>query len=149
MGTVPRPRPRLVVVVGLLAIAVFAAATMTLGPGSGSDSLAAAHEVADAWIAGWNENDPVLLASVFTEDGLIHFNDLVVEGPDDIEVWAFNMVPMVSNVERLSQGSRLESGDYLFSIRYQVFEETWTTDLRIRLNGDLAVEVAMECPAFG
>lgn len=115
--------------------------------GCAADPDARATELADAWIAGWGQNDPEAVAAVFTEDG-VHIcpGGNRHEGREAIARHA-EVTPALVAPARVSDVRLGQDGIYVFRAKYGwEGADTYASDVHLELDGDLASYIGWAGP---
>jgi hypothetical protein len=131
----------------LLALAALLAAVVATSCGDDeTDQVATATELADTWVQAWNENDPEMVGSVFSEDGV--YDDHVIFDEADRTYTrdeAMDIVrgqgAMVVDVERTSDLAPTESGSFTFDCEFTVIGSARSAVVEIELDGDRASRI--------
>lgn len=111
------------------------------------DQDAQATELADAWIAAWDANDPEAVAAVFTEDG-VHIcpGGNRHEGREAIARHAEVTPPLIAPA-RVSDVTLGRDGMYVFRAKYGWDgADTYASDVQLELDGDRASYIGWTGP---
>ncbi len=131
----------------LLAVMVAAlVGVLAVSCGDGDQARDTAADLADTWVRAWNEDDPELMGSVFTEDGI--YDDGVVFNEPDREFTRDEAIELVqdlgstvTDVRRV--GELTETGDdtFSFTCEFTVLGSQRSSTVEIELDGDLASRI--------
>jgi hypothetical protein len=100
--------------------------TMRAAPGStaldpqttADTDLATATELIDAWVKGWNTDDPDAVAAVFTENAVNQDNHGQRTGRPAIRQHAEYYVEIMQEMRRTGEGRATEDGTYVFPVSF-------------------------------
>ena len=133
----------------VVVLAVFVAASC----GSGDDEteqLATATDLADTWVRAWNEHDPELMGSVFSDDS-VYDDSAVFDEPSGSNTYtrdeAMQLVTtgtgqMVTDVRRVGDLTPNEDGTFSFGIEWEFpGDEQRSGVIAMELEGDLASRI--------
>jgi len=105
--------------------------------------LAVATELVDTFNQGWEDEDPELVVSVFTDDGVyIDFDGSArnTVTRDDMESHVLTN-PRVTNIDRIGELTQSGDGTYTWVEEFDVIGNRYGGELEIELEGDLAKRI--------
>lgn len=144
-----RPR-RLAVIVGAAFIAIAAVgAWVALSTGDADDDgRTIATELADKWSAGWSDDDPEAVTSVFADDGVFFdvYDPEVVVTQAEMLSYAATYDVAINNLERVSDLTMTDAGTYTWvgEWDHRSMTQGWVRErgvIEIELDGDLASRI--------
>ena len=122
--------------------ALIAAALLVVACTAETDDSEVAADLVEAWVAGWNADDPVGVAAVFTEDGvLLDPLNQVIEGRDAIESYVERHDNITEEVCDLTGLTETSPGVFTTPCTFRSSGDARAGDLEITLEGDLASQV--------
>ncbi len=128
-----------IAVAAVVIVAVVGVGVWSLAGGEDQDPQSIATELADTWVRAFDENDPDLAMSIFTNDGIYINEDGQTFVGEDIRGDVAFHAGMMTNVERVDGEEKVSDDGYAFAAEFDVsgFGRLRTV-FEIELDGDLA-----------
>jgi hypothetical protein len=104
------------------------------------DGTAVATELVETWSQGWNENDPELVRSVFTEDGVYIDRGERIDA-EVIATHARFHGPLITNGERIGELTSIGDETYTWVHEFDAGGNRYSAVGEIELEGDLATRI--------
>jgi len=114
---------------------------------SGDESLRVATELVDAWIRGWNDDDPEAISAVFADDGIYVDPYLFSRvSKEQMPEYASVTVAAITNVERVSDLNLTAAETYTWETEYdhESVAKGWVRQkamIEIELSGNRASRI--------
>ena len=122
--------------------ALIASALLVVACTAETDDSEVAADLVEAWVAGWNADDPGEVAAVFTEDGvLLDPLNQVIEGRDAIESYVERHDNITEEVCDLTGLTETTAGVFTTPCTFRSSGDARAGDLEITLEGDLASQI--------
>jgi hypothetical protein len=149
----PPPRPRrgplvaatVAVVVILAGVGIaFATGAFESESDTAADRLDVATELVDTWNQGWEDEDPELVVSVFTDDGVYIVREvgLAVDTVTKDDMVSYVLTnPRVHNADRIGELTQSGDGTYTWVEEFDALTARFGGELEIELEGDLAKRI--------
>jgi len=136
----------LITIAGVAVLTVTGIAWLAFGD-EGTSDIDIAAELADTWARGWEESDPELVGSVFTDDAIYSDN---VEGFAFPGVWTKeetmqdvrNRGDAIIDTRRVSELTETDDGTFTYVAEFTVDGKgTYSGVVEIELDGNLASRI--------
>ncbi len=133
----------------IASVVVMLAAFVAASCGDGDDEtdrVAVATDLADSWVQAWNDNDPEMMGSVLTADGVYDDNVVFEEtgrtfSRDEAIELVQEQGPGVTDVRRVGNLTVTNDGTFTFGCQFTVLGSQRSTTVEIELDGDLASRI--------
>jgi len=110
-------------------------------PLSEEEQIAAAGAVVDVWNQGWNDADPDVVVSVFTDDGVHITGDGETQTMDVVRVDVLNRGRYVTNIVRVGECTPVSDDTFACASEFDGHGYRYAVAQEVELEGDLAVRL--------
>ena len=115
--------------------------TTSTMPLSEDERIAAAGAVVDGWNQGWNDSDPDVVVSVFTDDAIHITWDGATQTMDGLRYDVSGRGFYITNAVRVGECTPVGDNTYTCEGEFDAHGYTYATAVEIELEGDLAVRL--------
>ena len=135
-------RSAIVTVAVLLGVVLGLASCGDDDVGDADTQAMTASELVDTFLRGWNENDPDVVPSVFTEDGrYVSFAGSSLQGREQISDYLRDRSRFIEDAARVGEASEGDDGTFVMVVELDVAGEPRRGTAAVELDGDLASRI--------